>query len=315
MDKKGFIKIGYNKMKGNKLAMWLLAAMCGLCACNDDSQLDTDKTVAMQVSVQAENQKVSSRGVIDGGLLPDGSTIGVSLTAADGSIYDGIDYYNLPYTAADNAGVQTWSCGADKVPSLSLTIGKAIAYYPYNGAENLDLTAVPVETTSQTDYMYAKPVEGLTLYAPQANFSMKHALTNIRLMLVNESFTGNTELSYVKITSPFFGTAAKWNVTTGVITDVTGTGADLVPVLAEGTVLSDEPLQLDVITIADESVTSGNLQIILEVGPNQFKANFPITEAFLNGNAYQYTLKLNNSGVTIEGANVVDWVEEDIEQE
>ena len=105
MDKKGFIKIGYNQMKGNKLAMWLLAAMCGLCACNDDNQLDTDKTVAMQVSVQAENQKVSSRGVVDGGLLPDGSTIGVSLTAADGSIYDGIDYYtNNFYTCKDEAG-------------------------------------------------------------------------------------------------------------------------------------------------------------------------------------------------------------------
>ena len=101
-------------------------------------------------------------------------------------------------------------------------------------------------------------------------------------------------------------------VTTGDITNITGIGGDLVPVLPDDAVLSDTPLQLDIITIADETITTGDLEIILEVGPNQFKAKFPITEAFLNGNAYQYTLKLNNTGVTVDGASVVDWIEHDL---
>ena len=313
MDKNCFPKFGYRPIKSNKWLAGLFIASCWLSACNNDVQFESDQTAVMQVAVQTVSSNLTSRGVVDGGSLPSGSVIGVSLTAEDGSAYDGVSYYNLPYTASGEGDAQTWVCGGDKTPSLSMTPGKAFAYYPHNGIEGIDLTAIPVETASQTDYMYSKPVSGLTLYSPQANFSMQHALTNIRLVLVNRSFTGNTELKSIKITSPFFGTAATWDATTGAISGVTGTGAELVPVLPDGAALSDTPLQLDIITIADESVTSGNLDIVLMVGNNQFTAKFPITEAFLNGNAYQYTLTLNNSGMTVNGANVTDWVTEEFE--
>lgn len=313
MDKKRFIKLGLQQAKRYKLAAGFMAAICSLCSCNDESGLGTDKLAAMQVSVQTEDRQLTSRGVIDGGALADGSVIGVTLTTADGGNYDGLSYFNLPYTASGEAGAQTWACGGDVIPSLSMTPGKAMAYYPYN-ADVTDLTNIPVETASQTDYMYSMPVENLSLFAPQANFSMKHALTDIRLVLVNESFTGDAALKSVKITSPFFGTAAKWDATTGTVSNVTGSGAELVPVIPDGTVITSEPLQLDIITIADESIASGNLDIILAVGSNQFTAKFPITTAFVNGNAYQYTLILNNSGITVEDAGVNDWTEEDIEE-
>ena len=147
-----FIKI---KNKRGHILSQLLCIIALFTACTDDEVTNQSDTVPLQINVQTEVSG-ASRAIIDGGYLPDGSSIGVNLMADDGAAYDGQVFYNLQYTAVGEGAAQIWS--STTPASLSSSIGKVIAYYPYNDDENLDITAVPVETETQTDYMYAKPV-------------------------------------------------------------------------------------------------------------------------------------------------------------
>ena len=148
-------------------------------SCNDEEFADSTRK-PLQLSVTA-NAPLVSRAIINDTYLPDGSQIGVTLTATDGSAYDNQDFYNLAYSASGTGAEQVWSSATPA--SLSTTSGKVIAYYPYNGSEELDLTAIPVETASQTDYMYAKPVTGIDFTSADINLNMQHAMTDIRINL------------------------------------------------------------------------------------------------------------------------------------
>ena len=127
--------------KTKMLLSQLLCIGAVFTACTDDEVVN-QTTKALQVSVSTE-APAESRAIIDGGYLPNGASIGVTLTAEDGSAYDGQAFTNLQYTAAGEGSAQTWSSATPA--SLSITAGKVIAYYPYYGGDDFDLKAVPVE--------------------------------------------------------------------------------------------------------------------------------------------------------------------------
>ena len=180
------------KTTGKHILSQLLCIGAVFTACSDDTYVNRIDGQPLQIAVHTDNPE-SSRAVIDGGYLPDASSIGVTLTAVDGSAYDGQAFTNMQYTAAGVGSAQTWS--TDVPVSLSGTLAKITAYYPYNGADDLDLTAIPVETASQTDYMYAKPVTGLSLVSPVADLTMQHALTDIRINVKKGTYTGTGEVT------------------------------------------------------------------------------------------------------------------------
>ena len=177
--------------KTKMLLSQLLCIGAVFTACTDD-EIINQTTKALQVSVSTE-APAESRAIIDGGYLPDGASIGVTLTAEDGSAYDGQAFTNLQYTAAAEGSAQTWSSATPA--SLSITNGKVIAYYPYYGGDDFDLKAVPVETASQTDYLYAKPVTGINMVSPSANLTMQHAMTDIRINVKKGTYTGTGEVT------------------------------------------------------------------------------------------------------------------------
>ena len=76
----------------------LLCIGVGCTACTD-GEVFNQMTKALQVSVSTESP-AESRAIINGGYLPDWAFIGVTLTAEDGTAYDGQAFTNLQYTAA-----------------------------------------------------------------------------------------------------------------------------------------------------------------------------------------------------------------------
>lgn len=54
---------------------------------------------------------------------------------------------------------------------------KVSAYYPYN-VQYTDMTAIPVDITTQEDYMYGEG--GVSVEKPSAALVMKHALSLVR---------------------------------------------------------------------------------------------------------------------------------------
>lgn len=65
---------------------------------------------------------------------------------------------------------------------------KVSAYYPYN-VQYTDMTAIPVDITTQEDYMYGEG--GVSVEKPSAVLVMKHALSLVRILIKKNDYTGD----------------------------------------------------------------------------------------------------------------------------
>ena len=276
--------------------------MCALAlaACTDT--LD-EADVPKPLSVAVNARDITARAPIHGTALPDASNIGISLVAEDGTPYDGVTYDNLKYTAAGTAPDQSWS--TPNVPTLSSSTAKLVAYYPWT--ENTDYSAVPVETDTQTDYMYSQWLTGLSNANPNANIVMKHALTAVRVALVKGDFTADVDVSSVSVKSPAFATAGAMDATTGALTELTGIG-DAVTVAADFP-LTAQATNVEVMAVPDVSVSSGVTTVTTQIGDRKYSVNINFTESYKQGYIYTYTLTLNNTGMEVTSVAVTPWEE------
>ena len=288
--------------KAKILLSQLLCIGAVFTACTDD-EVFNQTTKALQVSVSTE-APAESRAIIDGGYLPNGASIGVTLTAEDGTAYDGQAFTNLQYTAAGEGSSQTWS--STTPASLSITAGKVIAYYPYYGGDDFDLKAVPVETASQTDYMYVKTVTGINMVSPSANLTMQHAMTDIRINVKKGTYTGTGEVTKITAKAPAFATSATMDVETGVFANVSGGGAQFVQELT-GAAISSGNIVHDFLIVPDAKSTSGDVSIFVIIDGKKFAVTIPYTESFQQGFAYTYNLTLDNAALTLDGVSVAKW--------
>ena len=300
-------KINNLKKIGKTILSQLLciSTIFGTASCNDDQVFNQTDTAPLQVSVNAQGTQ-SSRAIIHGEYLPDGSSIGISLFTPDGADYDNQGYFNVKYTASGEGESQSWAAqGA--TPSISANPAFLAAYYPYNpDVETVaDLIAFPVENQSQTDYMYAGIVEGITNANPKVNITMQHALTAICVNLVLGDYTGDAGVSGIAVKSPALGSAATLNIESGELGNISGQGDefalttefDLIPV---GTAT-------DVLFVSDASVTEGSTTVSATIGGKKYTAAISFDEAYLQGYIYTYTLTLNNSGFQLTKVNVTPW--------
>lgn len=71
---------------------------------------------------------------------------------------------------------------------------KVSAYYPYN-VQYTDMTAIPVDITTQEDYMYGEG--GVSVEKPSAVLVMKHALSLVRILIKKNDYTGDGRVDAV----------------------------------------------------------------------------------------------------------------------
>ncbi len=280
------------------LSLWLCSL--ALTACTDT--LD-EADVPKPLSVAVNARDITARAPIHGTALPDASNIGISLVAEDGTLYDGVAYDNLKYTATGTVPDQSWS--TSNVPTLSSSPAKLVAYYPW--AENTDYSAVAIETDTQTDYMYSQWLTGLSNANPNANIVMKHALTAVRVALVKGDFTADVDVSSVSVKSPAFATAGSLDATTGALSALTGTG-DAVTVAADFP-LTAQATNVEVMAVPDVTVSSGVTTVTTQIGDRKYSVNINFTEGYKQGYIYTYTLTLNNTGMEVTSVAVTPWEE------
>ena len=119
------------RMRKNFLyrGMMLLASALTIASCtNEAEEMRPQGSRALDVQVAVNP---TSRAQVIGTSLREGAKIGVNVTAADGSEYDGQNagYLNVAYTATGTGGTQIW--GSTTPVMLSGTEGKLYAYYPH----------------------------------------------------------------------------------------------------------------------------------------------------------------------------------------
>ena len=274
-------------------------------SCTDDEVVNQADKAPLQISVNAKVAK-QSRAIVHGEWLPSGSSIGVSLFTPTGDDYDEQGYYNIQYKGMGDEEDQVWS-SMGVTPTISANEAALIAYHPYNDDEDLDLTAIPVEIATQTDYMFSSPLFGITNAAPKADIVLDHALTAIRVKLVLGDFTGDASVSEIAVASSGLGVSALMDIFTsnGAFKDITGQGDKFtLPVDFE---LSTTGTDNDIMFVPDASVVSGVTTVSATIGGKKYTAGIEFDEAYKQGYIYTYTLTLNNSGFSVTKVNVNPW--------
>ena len=77
------------------------------------------------------------------------------------------------------------------------------------------MDAVPVTTSSQVDYMYAKPTAGICYGENTAQLTMNHALAAVRLSIRKGNYTGECNVTSISVKSNAVATDATLNAETG----------------------------------------------------------------------------------------------------
>ena len=241
-----------------------------------------------------------SRSIQKGVYLPEGSSIGVTVTDTDGNKYDGIEYLNVKFTATGEEESQKWEGG--KI-LLSSTEGKAAAYYPYSTGVT-DITAVPVETGTQTDYMYSGWVEGLSNAEATVNFSMKHALSAVGVNTVLGTYTGTGKVTAVSIASDGFGTEATMNIGTGALADVKNAGSS-VSWSGEYTMTGEG--NTTELMVVPNGLKEKGVAFTLTVDGKEYTASGTMSEEFKQGYIYSFTLTMNATELSVSSVTVDEW--------
>ena len=272
-------------------------------ACTDDEVINQTGKAPLQVSVNASLAK-QSRAIVHGEYLPAGSSIGVSLFTPEGDDYDGQGYYNIQYKATGEEEDQTWA-STGVTPAVSANEAVLVAYHPYNDDEDLDITGIPVEIATQTDYMYSGLVTGINNAAPKADIVLDHALTAIRVKLVLGDFTGDASVSEIAVASPALAFSATLNAADGSLDNIAGQGDKFTLPVDFGLVAGGT--DNDIMFVPDASVESGVTTVSATIGGKKYTAGIEFDEAYKQGYIYTYTLTLNNSGFAVTKVNVNPW--------
>ena len=279
-----------------RLLSLLLMSCTLLAACSDeiDEYIPTDAQSKLSITIGLN--QTESRGIITGNTLPDGSEIGILLDDGTSTDYDNID--NIRFTAATQDGLQKWS--PDKPVYLTTTPGSLYAYYPYKAGT--DLSAIPVDVSSQIDYLYAEPVKNVNEDNSNVSITLKHMLTNIKVSIARGTYEGIGNISNITIHSQGFGTTGTFNaaqespafITTqgadnairqDITTTLGGTATDILVVPTGVT----KPITVTA-TIDDKEYTVSSDEVTLN-----------------NGNSYQYSLNLNATKLEIVGVSIEPW--------
>lgn len=286
-------------MKRTFLIASALAIMLSSCNQNRvEVKTESDCFAKLKVNVCANQQ---TKAIIEGSSLTDGSEVGFSLLEAGGADYDGFaTYKNVKFTASSTGGVQEWVPDADIL--LSTTSGTLYAYYPYSSAVT-DITAVPVETDSQTDYMYGTPVPDLNNKNTSADMALNHALAAIRLSIVKGSFSGTGEITKISVNGEAIANAAKMNSLTGELSGFSGMDTRISPAITAFTV-GTTPTEKDFIIIPTGE--SKPLTITIEIDGLKIEAETAATD-FAEGTITCYNVTVNSKNLQLTSVAINPW--------
>lgn len=129
------------------------------------------------------------------------------------------DLRNLKYTASTSGQNQEW------IPDQEVYLNKELcsihAYYPYSTTVT-EITAIPVTTSDQADYMYSGNTIQVNTENQTATLEMEHALSVITLIIKRGSYVGTGQVSKIGINGNGVAQSALLNAENGNLHDYNG---------------------------------------------------------------------------------------------
>ena len=262
----------------------------------------TDETESFQMGTQLKlnvaTAQIESRGIIESPTLPDGHSIGISLTDGGGAKYDGVTYHNIQAQASMGQIPQTWTLKSNVL--LSSTDGTIHAYYPYSESVT-DMTQIAV-SAGETDWMYAEPVSGINKGKPNASIIMRHALAAIRLNIVRGTYTGTGHVTHITVKGDNISHSGTLNAQTGELSNHASAGKALkqtVDFTASTTTTVKDFIFVPIASSAAPTFT-------ITIDGISYIASAPASSV-AQGNIYCYTLTVNDTSLQISDSSVVPW--------
>lgn len=195
---------------------------------------------------------------------------------------------------------------------LSSTKATIYAYYPWNAAVT-DGTAVDIDHTSQTDYMYGTKVTNIYNRQPKASITMNHALSLVQFDFKKDNYTGVGALTAITIANKSgkisLKSTGKLDLTNGKIT----IGSSTEPVTKAtnlpqtiGTWNEDTfPKMLVIPTSA--TAAAGDIVISFTVDGQVYNWDVPVGTAWEQGKKNTYTVTIKGTGLEVSSVTITPW--------
>ena len=257
---------------------------------------------AGKLSINVGVNHSTSRALITDATLPDGDAgaIGVMLSDGDGTLTDYDAYTNVKFTGATASGTQKWTGATDVL--LTENPGTLYAYYPWK--DGTDLSAIAIETASQTDYLYATPVTGISETKANADVVMNHVLTNINISFADGTYAGVGNITSISVSGDGIATGGTFNAaqeTPGFVADsYTGVG----DAITNTTTTTLGGNAIDIMVVSNDA--SAPITITATIDGVEYTATTTAVE-LAKGNSYQYTLTLNSTFMSVSKVSVTPW--------
>ena len=299
---------------------WLPAMMLAVAftSCsNDDDATPSIKSSVLGVDVTVNEM---SRAMVQGTALKDNDIIGVSVVELDDSNYDdkATGYKNIDYTASTESGKQKWTASADIM--LSGTVGKAVAYFPYDPNAN-DYKAIAVDIADQKDWMYSGEVTNISDANPNVSFTLNHAQTAVNVKVVRETnYTGAGLVQNLCVKSAGLAKTGTFSAEDGTWKGLNGADATI-GIAGNFTLTADNAETTEVVESEKEnpymiipaSASVVPFTISANIDGKPYNIEVAMTEAFTPGKVYKISVKITNVGLVVDSVVIVEnWDEEEL---
>ena len=262
----------------------LMAVMaCMTCSCRDEEPLPNPVPPVMEPE-NPGNPEEPDTGKVYIGIAP----IIENMQEQRAVVENWKEGHCLGVTAAGDVNIpftfdgRRWKAGKQVEVTAEQ---KVSAYYPYN-VQYTDMTAIPVDITTQEDYMYGEG--GVSVEKPSAVLVMKHALSLVRILIKKNDYTGDGRVDAVT----FGGVrlSASMDVTSGKLLP-TGQPGEY---KAGGNYTLDDASPVYVEAILMPVGTAEGITVNVHVDGRDFTYALPPTHVWNPGMIYTYTLNMKS---------------------
>lgn len=277
-----------------------MLAMLLVCSCHEE----ITPTIPVEIEQQEElvlnmSTETITKAIIEGGRLPDNSSVGLFITD-DSGFYEPAGYKNIKYTSRSEGGVQVWA--SENPIYLSDKDATLYSYYPHLASlTSMNLLPVTASSTVQVDYMWGNPVN-VSKGNRVANISMKHALAVVRVTFVRGTYSGDGIVSKVSFSGGCAASIAALDITNGTLSNFIGQGAAISPAISKKT-LSSTSQKADIIVIPTQE-TDG--KITMTIDGKDYVLEFGDIELH-QGEITQFHLTVNDGQLSLSDITVSEW--------
>ncbi len=311
-------------MKVFKCFLFLQIALFAFASCSlyDDLGKDSDResgTGEPVLKMKTDIEGVASRSANLVNAFANGDALGLFVTTGNQvSAYNVVaDYINVKSSLSVKKWIQ------EEEVYLSNNNAVIFAYYPYNAGVTSG-SQIPVDATSQTDYMYGTHVSGtadINNSNSTVNLNMRHAGSLVQFLVKKENYTGAGKLTKVEMVNQTGKTTlfseGTINCTTGVITGTSGKNGSIFTQNAQGIITipsvfptEDDSMCIKLLTIpTSQTKVEGEIEFRFTVDGKEYVWNqLPIGTSWKGGHKNTYTVTIKGTELVVGTVSIEPWV-------